>query len=80
MTQLVNNEGVFLQKGRHQYVVGVTAGIVQLQISVDNETTWQDMTNGLFSADEDGIVLMADAHVKAIISDTATVDISFVGY
>ena len=80
MTQLVNNEGIFLQKGRHQYVVGISSGTVQLQISVDNEATWQDMTNGLFSADEDGILLMADAHVRAIISATATVDISYVGY
>ena len=80
MTQLVDNVGVFLQKGRHQYVIGITSGSVQLQISTDKEDSWQDMTNGLFSASEDGILLMADAHVRAQISATAVVDISFVGY
>ena len=80
MKRLVNNESASLANGRHQYVINITSGTVQLQISTDKGVTFQDMTNGLFSASEDGIILSANVLIKAVISATATVDIGFIGY
>ena len=80
MKRLVSNVGATLQNGRHQYVINISTGSVQLQISTDKGVTYQDMTNGLFSTSEDGILLSANVLIKAVVSGLATVDIGFIGY
>ena len=77
--RLVDGEWHPITQGRHQYVVNITAGTVTFSISNDDGTTEQVMTNGVISADEDGILLTGDAWIKVAISATAVVDINHIG-
>ena len=78
MSRLVKGIGEAIIQGQHQYVINITSGTVTLHISTNEGDSWQPMTNGVFSASEDGILLTADAYIKAEMTGVATVDINFV--
>ncbi len=79
MTLLVSGTGVPIEQGLYQYVVNITSGTVTFSISTDGEATYQPMTNGVISADEDGLMTMSNCYLKAVMSATATADINYVG-
>lgn len=79
MPRLVDGQGIPVSPGRHQYIIKVVSGTVTLSISSDDGSTYQAMTNGAFTADEDGIMIMSEVHVKADFSGTGTVDINYIG-
>ncbi len=78
MSRLVNGVGQPIAQGQHQYIINITSGSVTLSVSTDEGANYQDMTNGVFSSSEDGILLTADAYIKAVMTGVATVSIGFV--
>lgn len=79
MPRLTSGQGIAVPAGRHQYIIKITSGTVTLAISADEGATYQDMTNGVFTADEDGIMIMSDVHVRQTSTGTSTVDINYIG-
>ena len=64
-------------QGFYQYVITITSGTVTLSIR-DRGGVFQTMTDGVFSASADGVIeISAGREIKADISDTATVTLTY---
>jgi hypothetical protein len=60
MFSATNNIPFKAQRGIHSFVANVTTGPVVLEVSDDSGATFQNMTDGSFAADEDGMIVFAD--------------------
>jgi hypothetical protein len=78
-TTLEHDTPIPITQGRWQYVVDAGTGTVTFQVSKDNGTTFQNMVNGAFTTDSDGIIIFGNVHFKALITGNAAASIDYVG-
>lgn len=52
-TELLNGRAVKMSGGRYAFQTTMSSGAVTLQMKIDRESTFQDMTSGSFTADAD---------------------------
>lgn len=54
----VNNLEVFgMPRGRCSLVYNITTGPIVMEVSYDNGTTWQNLTDGSFAATGDSVII-----------------------
>lgn len=71
MTQLTNNQELKVSAGDYVVVTSMSSGTSKLQISVDQGTTYVDITDASWSATATAVITLPQCMVKCVLTGDA---------